>query len=564
MGFADGNYQAGGPAGTLLDACSILAFTPKLSSDGPTSLGDVTPSCYYGSVVCSAAPSAALQLVPTARVTHMKHSPDFAAFAELARRADLVPVYRQLVSDTLTPVSAYCKIQWGPCSFLFESVVGGEKIGRYSFLGADPFLQIEAYGSDVVVADEDGRRRFTADDPLKELEALLAGYRAVHLPELPRFCGGAVGYAGYDVVRYTERLPNPPEDDRRLPDLAFAFYDRMVIFDHINKTILVVAHARTRGRDLKREYDDACRRVDELCRQLQRGAADLQLTDISAGSEPALEPRSNFTQAEFEAAVNTCKEYIRAGDIFQVVISQRLELETQSRPLDIYRALRVVNPSPFMFLLKTPVVNLVGSSPEIMVRVEDGRTTIRPLAGTRRRGRTDEEDQRLADELLADPKERAEHVMLVDLARNDVGRVAKYGTVELSDVMVVERYSHVMHITSNVTGQLTDGRTALDALRAGLPAGTVSGAPKIRAMEIVDELEPHRRGPYAGAVGYIDFTGNMDTCIALRTLVMQGQTAYVQAGAGIVADSIPEMEYQETLNKAKGLLKAIEIAERQL
>ena len=339
----------------------------------------------------------------------------------------------------------------------------------------------------------------------------------------------------------------------------------MVIFDHINKTILVVAHADVRTGDLRASYERARERVNEVCRQLQRGTADLQLTDIHPVTQAKSEvPRSNFTQAEFEAAVERCKEYIRAGDIFQVVLSQRLEMETQARPLDIYRALRVVNPSPFMFLLKTPDVNLIGSSPEILVRVEDGMTTIRPLAGTRPRGRTEAEDQRLAEELLADPKERAEHVMLIDLARNDVGRVAQFGSVRLSDVMVVERYSHVMHITSNVTGLLIEGKTALDALRAGLPAGTVSGAPKVRAMEIIDELEPHRRGPYAGAVGYLDFTGNMDTCIALRTLVMQGQTAYVQAGAGIVADSVPNLEYEETLNKARGLLRAIEVAEQQL
>jgi anthranilate synthase component 1 len=289
------------------------------------------------------------------------------------------------------------------------------------------------------------------------------------------------------------------------------------------------------------------------------------MTDITIDkADPAMDVKSNFSQPEFESAVERCKDYIRAGDIFQVVLSQRLERETHSRPLDIYRALRVVNPSPFMFLLKTPSVDLVGSSPEILVRVEDSLTTVRPLAGTRRRGATEEEDRRLAEDLLADPKERAEHVMLIDLARNDVGRVAEYGSVELSDVMVVEKYSHVMHITSNVTGKLKDGMTSLDALRAGLPAGTVSGAPKVRAMEIIDELEPHRRGPYAGAVGYIDFTGNMDTCIALRTLVIQGQTIYIQAGAGIVADSVPATEYEETLNKAKGMLKAIEVAERQL
>jgi anthranilate synthase component 1 len=495
----------------------------------------------------------------------MQHLPGFDQFAKAARGVDFVPVYRQLVGDTLTPVSAYCKIQWGACSFLFESVVGGEKIGRYSFLGADPFLQLEAYGHDVVVTDREGTRRYPSDDPLRELESLLERYRAAHLPGLPRFSGGAVGYAGYDVVRYTERLPNAPADDRGLPDLAFAFYDRMVIFDQIRKTVLVVAHAAVGEGDLREAYAAACERVDELCRQLQQGFADLQLTDIdpsAAGGLPTY--RSNLTREEFERSVERSKEYIRAGDIFQVVLSQRLGLETQARPLDIYRALRIVNPSPFMFLLKTPNVNLVGSSPEIMVRVEDGVTTIRPLAGTRPRGKTEEEDRRLAEELLADPKERAEHVMLIDLARNDVGRVARYGTVKLSDVMVVERYSHVMHITSNVTGQLPEGKTALDALRAGLPAGTVSGAPKVRAMEIIDELEPHRRGPYAGAVGYVDFTGNMDTCIALRTLVMQGQTAYVQVGAGIVADSVPASEYEETLNKARGLLTAIRVAEQQL
>ncbi|MBI3466741.1 MAG: chorismate-binding protein [Planctomycetes bacterium] len=319
-----------------------------------------------------------------------------------------------------------------------------------------------------------------------------------------------------------------------------------------------------RQSQLEIAYADACRRVDELVRELQQGAANLQLADIDLEGAATLPWTSNFRREEFEAAVERSKEYIRAGDIFQVVLSQRLAVQTRARPFDIYRTLRVVNPSPFMFYLRTPSVCLVGSSPEIMVRVEDGLVTVRPLAGTRPRGRTEEEDRRLAEELLADPKERAEHIMLVDLGRNDVGRVAAYGTVRLSDVMTVERYSHVMHITSNVTGRLAPGKTAFDALRACVPAGTVSGAPKVRAMQIIDELEPHRRGPYAGAVGYIDFTGNMDTCIALRTLVIQGETAYLQAGAGIVADSVPSREYQETLNKAQGLLKAIEIAERQL
>jgi anthranilate synthase component 1 len=492
-----------------------------------------------------------------------RYSPDFESFQRLAQGADLVPVYRQLVSDTLTPVSAYCRIQQGECGFLFESVVGGERIGRFSFLGSDPFLRIDAYGNRVIVMRAGKTETRVVADPLHELEQLLAGFRAVHVRGLPRFCGGAVGYAGYDVVRYTERLPNAPEDDRGLPDLSFAFYDRMVVFDQINKTILVVAHARTKG-DLRAEYETACRRIDETCAQLQQRTDNLELADISLTGDADLAWSSNFSRDGFEEAVEKCKEYIRAGDIFQVVLSQRLKVETKVSPLEIYRALRVVNPSPFMVLLHTPAVNLVASSPEIMVRVEDGVVTIRPLAGTRRRGSTDEEDRRLEQELLADPKERAEHVMLVDLARNDLGRVSRYGSVQLSDVMKVERYSHVMHITSNATGKLAEGKSALDALRAGLPAGTVSGAPKVRAMQIIDELEPHRRGPYAGAIGYIDFTGNMDTCIALRTLVMQGQTAYVQAGAGLVADSVPSTEYQETLSKARGLLKAIEVAERQL
>jgi len=495
----------------------------------------------------------------------MKYRPDFDSFRQLAADFELVPVYRQLLSDTLTPVSAYCKAHWGPCSFLFESVVGGERIGRYSFLGGDPFLEIEAYGNDVVVRADGGEQRMVVDDPLAELERRLAEYRAPSINGLPRFCGGAVGYAGYDVVRYTESLPNPPEDDRRLPDMSFAFYDWMIVFDQINKTILVVAHGRTSAEDLRLEYERVCQRVDALCAQLQAVADDrLQITDISVDPLDNNQWDSNFSQPEFEQAVRRCQDYIRAGDVFQVVISQRLKLATQARPIDVYRALRVVNPSPFMFHLKTPTVTLVGSSPEIMVRVEEGKTTVRPLAGTRRRGSTEAEDIQLAEELLSDPKERAEHVMLIDLARNDVGRVSEYGTVELSDVMVVERYSHVMHITSNVSGMLREGQTALQALWAGLPAGTVSGAPKVRAMEIIDEVEPHRRGPYAGAVGYIDFTGNMDTCIALRTLVFQGETVFMQAGAGIVADSVPALEYAETLNKAKGLLKAIAVAEQQL
>jgi anthranilate synthase component 1 len=494
----------------------------------------------------------------------MAHFPPFEDFQRLAHQVELVPVYRQLVSDTLTPVSAFMRLPHVGPSFLFESVVGGERIGRYSFLGTGPFLSLSASGRTVRRTSATETTMFESDDPLAELERLVSQYRAPHVPGLPRFCGGAVGYAGYDTVRYVERLPNPPTDDRWLPDLAFSFYDRMVVFDHLRKTILVVAHADVRGGDLSAAYVAACARVDELCTALAERDDHLQLLDLDLTGWPQLPYRSNLTREQYEAAVSQSQEYIRAGDIFQVVLSQRLAVETMASPRDIYRALRVVNPSPFMFLLELPEVSLIGSSPEIMVRVEDGKVTIRPLAGTRRRGDTEEDDLALEQELLADEKERAEHVMLVDLARNDVGRVAEYGSVELSDVMKVERYSHVMHITSNVTGRLKAGKSSLDALRSGLPAGTVSGAPKVRAMEIIDELEPHRRGPYGGAVGYLDFTGNMDTCIALRTLVMQGQTAYVQVGAGIVADSVPASEYEETLNKARGQLKAIEVAEQQL
>lgn len=492
------------------------------------------------------------------------YTPDFATFQKLAQGVNYVPVFRRLVSDTLTPVSAYCRLQPDEHSFLFESVIGGERVGRYSFVGAGPFLQVDAFDREIVLTRSGKTERYTVDDPLEHLHSMLNDYRAPHLPELPRFCGGAVGYAGYDTVRYTERLPHPPKDDRQLPDMSFAFYDQMVIFDQIQKTIQVVVHADARHADLKVAYETACRRVDELCRRLDQPTDTIHLADISLKGDPQISFQSNFTREGYESAVEKCKEYIRAGDIFQVVLSQRLEVDTKSSSLDIYRALRVVNPSPFMFLVRSPAVTLIGSSPEIMVRVEEGRTTIRPLAGTRRRGKTQAEDLELERELLADEKERAEHVMLVDLARNDVGRVAEYGSVELSDVMHVERYSHVMHISSTVTGKLAPGKTALDALRAGLPAGTLSGAPKVRAMEIIDELEPHRRGPYGGAVGYLDFTGHMDTCIALRTIVMIGQKAYLQAGAGIVADSVPASEYEETLNKARGLLKAIEIAQSQL
>jgi len=504
----------------------------------------------------------------------MAYEPPLDRFASVACDVDYVPVYRRLVGDVLTPVQAFKKLDLSPAACLFESVIGGEKVGRYSFLASNPYLQIEASGTAVTVsrvdpADESmwSTESLESDNPLEVLREHVQSMSVAHLEELPPFVGGAVGYAGYDTVRYVERLPNAPNDDRQLPDLWFALYDHMVVFDHVQKTVIVLALADVRDKDpaaLQAAHVQAGRRVDAIVEQLEEPVSELRLDDVSIEGKVSLAYESNVSKSEFEVAVGKCIEYIRAGDIFQVVISQRLETPLEVPPFELYRTLRVVNPSPFMFYLRTPKTTLVGSSPEIMVRVVDDRVTVRPLAGTRPRGSTEQEDQALAEELLADPKERAEHVMLVDLGRNDVGRIARYGSVEISDVMVIERYSHVMHITSNVNGQLRDDCDSFDALAACLPAGTVSGAPKVRAMEIIDELEPTRRGPYAGAVGYLDFAGNMDTCIALRTVVINDGVAYVQAGAGIVADSVPELEYQETLNKARGLLKSIEITQQRI
>jgi anthranilate synthase component 1 len=503
----------------------------------------------------------------------MSYLPDRHQFEALAQTHRLVPVYRRLFADGLTPLSAFARIDAGESACLFESVVGGEKVGRYSFLGAEPFMRFEAFGTRVRITRTGSSEveEFESSDPLSDLERRMASHQPARLAALPPFTSGAVGYAAYDSIRYAERLPHPPVDDLHLPDLSFAFYDRLLVFDNVTKSldIVVLAHvddgspaAVARGHEL------ACRRIDETIARLFAPSPWPPAADIGPRREPRCltegTARAASTREEFLAAAEKAIEYIRAGDIFQVVLSRRLEMPFDLPPLELYRTLRVVNPSPFMFYLRTPTATLVGSSPEIMVRVVDGHVTVRPLAGTRPRGKTPEEDAMLAEGLLADPKERAEHVMLIDLGRNDVGRVSTVGSVVLSDVMSIERYSHVMHITSNVTGQLAPGTTAFDALRACLPAGTVSGAPKIRAMEIIDELEPRKRGPYAGAVGYIDFSGAMDTCIALRTVVIAGGKAYVQSGAGIVADSVPESEFQETLNKAKGLLVSLEMTAERL
>jgi anthranilate synthase component 1 len=433
-------------------------------------------------------------------------------------------------------------------------------MARFSFVAVDPEAGFTARRNKVTITRR-GRDEevLETSDPLGALRDMMAPYSWVPLQDLPRFTGGVVGYAGYDMIRYYEDLGDGPEDDRDLPDLVFGLYRTVVIFDHFSKTIKVVCNAHVQD-DPGRAYTEAIEAIERTIGRLREGR-QLPVGEITLDHLPQKPFRSNFTREKFCDMVEACREYIRAGDIFQVVQSQRLAVDTPAKPFDIYRALRVVNPSPYMFLLNTPEATLIGSSPEILCRVEDGVVTNRPLAGTRKRGIDSQEDQALQEDLLGDPKERAEHIMLVDLARNDVGRVCDPGTIELSDVMTVEHYSHVMHIVSNVQGKLSEGMTAFDALRTSLPVGTVSGAPKIRAMEIIDEFEPTRRGPYAGAVGYVDFSGNMDMCIALRTMVAMGSTVYVQAGAGIVADSVPAKEYEETINKARALLRAIEVAE---
>jgi anthranilate synthase component 1 len=499
----------------------------------------------------------------------MNHFPNFEQFSQLAQEETLVPVYRRIFADALTPLSAFARIDTGSDGCLFESVIGGEKVGRYSFLGSEPFLQFEAHGSDVTIRRQ-GQLTETIQvaDPLAELEKRMAEFRPARLTELPPFTSGAIGYAAYDAIRYAEHLPNIPHDDLGLPDIYFALYDRLVVFDHVSKSIDIVALAKISDKSaeaVRASYETAKQRVDETIEKLNHNCGWPPLNDIrSLKPSPKTNVTANRSRQDFLEAVNRAIAYIHAGDIFQVVLSRRLSVPFDASPLELYRTLRVVNPSPFMFCLRTPNATLVGSSPEIMVRVVDQTVTVRPLAGTRPRGDTPEEDAELAAGLLADPKERAEHVMLIDLGRNDVGRVSEVGSVELSDVMAIERYSHVMHITSNVCGKLKPQTTAFDSLRACLPAGTVSGAPKIRAMEIIDELEPNKRGPYAGAVGYIDFSGTMDTCIALRTIVLAEGKAYIQSGAGIVADSLPEKEFEETLNKAKGLIVAIDMTTERL
>jgi anthranilate synthase component 1 len=488
--------------------------------------------------------------------------PSFDEFLRKAEDGNVIPVYREILADMETPVSAFRKIDRDDYAFLLESVEGGEKWGRYSFLGSNPSLVFKAKGATVEVITADGiQSQAIEKDLLEPLKAILQRYRPVQTNDLPRFYGGMVGFLAYDVVRQFERLPTTTKNDLDLPDALFLLPDTLLIFDNISHRIKVVSNAfvpEATPQRLREAYDDAARKIDDVIEALRR---PLEARHKPDGGGEELQLCSTMSHAEFIRAVQRTQEYVRAGDVVQAVISQRLSTKTTADPFDIYRALRTINPSPYMYYLRLGDFQVVGSSPEVLVRLEEGGIDLRPIAGTRPRGRNDAEDLAMERELLADPKERAEHIMLVDLGRNDVGRVAKVGSVAVSELMTIERYSHVMHIVSNVKGVLAEGYDAFDLLRACFPAGTVTGAPKIRAMEIIEELEPVRRGPYAGAVGYFGFSGNMDTCITIRTVVVTNGTAHVQVGAGIVADSDPEREYEETMNKAKGMLKAIRMAE---
>lgn len=494
--------------------------------------------------------------------------PTFSEFMTLASRGTHVPVYRELLFDTDTAVTAYAKLARANQStagsrfgFLLESLVGGEKWARWTFLGTAPASawRLDPGGHVSTWSPDSGwSRPKTFADPIADLDRRVRDARPVTLPGLPRFTGGALGYLGYDVARYFERLPEPPPDQDGTPDALLIFTDVVIAIDNVFDRALAIATVDVRGADqtaLKGRYDAAAGKLDAALRTLAEQPPPPPL-HLGTGDAPPF--RSSVTRERFEHDVQRIRDYIRAGDAYQVVLSQRLAVPLDVPPFDIYRALRSINPSPYLYFLELDGLALVGSSPEVMVRLEDARVTVRPIAGTRRRGRSDDEDAELVAELLADEKERAEHLMLVDLGRNDVGRIARYGSVHVSDFMSVERYSHVLHIVSQVDGTLRDGLSALDVFRACFPAGTVSGAPKIRAMQIIDELETVRRGCYAGAVGYFALGGQaMDTAIAIRTLVAYGGAAHVQAGAGIVADSVPALEYEETLSKARALLAVL-------
>ncbi|MDD4923530.1 MAG: anthranilate synthase component I [Dehalococcoidales bacterium] len=473
------------------------------------------------------------------------YHPTLEEVKELKAQGNMVPVYRELVADLETPVSAFLKIHRGGYSFLLESVEGGERVARYSFIGTEPYKTLSTYGRDNI-------------DPLSVISKEMEQHKIVNIDGLPRFCGGAVGYLSYEAVCRFEKLPSPETDNLTVPESFFMMVDTLLVFDHATHHIKIMSYARLDEDDVETAYKKAVSRIDELTRRLEQ-PINLPQYDSTTGKSinaPAVMV-SNFSKESFEKSVLKIKEYITAGDAIQVVLSQRFSQPTEASPFDLYRSLRTINPSPYMFFFDFKDFQIIGASPEILVRAEDGNVMTRPLAGTRPRGKTPAEDARLEEELKKDEKECAEHIMLVDLGRNDIGRVSCPGTVKVSELMTVERYSHVMHLVTHVQGKLSEDVNSFDALRACFPAGTVSGAPKIRAMEIIAELEPEKRGPYAGAAGYFSFTGNMDMAITIRTIVYKDNVAYVQSGCGIVYDSIPEREYEETMNKAKALLKAV-------
>ncbi|MFZ5996252.1 MAG: anthranilate synthase component I [Nitrospirota bacterium] len=493
--------------------------------------------------------------------------PDFNEFKELSRKGNLIPVYKEILGDSETPVSAFLKLNKQP-SFLLESVSGGEKWARYSFLGIEPALTITCHGrkAEIAYSSEARTENIESEDPLVIIKNTLSRFKPVEIRDLPRFSGGLVGYIGYDVVKFFERVPDLQKPALDMPDIFLMLTDTLLIFDNLKQTIKIVSNVHIDGKDIKEAYEEAGRKIDRVIDELKKDlGAKIAGHRVLAPRSSPLAPAafsSNFRKEDFLKAVERSKEYVLAGDIVQVVLSQRFETEATTHPFEIYRALRVINPSPYMYYLDTGDAQLVGSSPEILVRLEEDTITLRPIAGTRKRGATEEEDKALEEDLKKDPKEIAEHIMLVDLGRNDVGRVAEIGSVKVTELMKVERYSHVMHLVSNVEGTKRKELDAFDVFRACFPAGTVSGAPKVKAMEIIEELEPTKRGPYAGSVGYFSYTGNMDVCITIRTLIIKNGRIYVQAGAGIVADSVPENEYTETVNKATAMMKAVDFFEK--
>ena len=486
--------------------------------------------------------------------------PDYKEFSRLARESTLVPVVKSVMADLLTPVSAFLAIARGEeNAFLLESVERGEQIGRYTFLGARPYMQLRARGAEISI--ERGKKRERRDGNVFQIaKELLTQHKPAAVSGLPPFTAGAVGFCSYDIVRQIENIGDDTKDDLQLPDCVLMFFDRLLAFDHLHHEIHIMAAADVSSESPRKAYDRAVADIERLEKRLAAGLRPSDLSEVAGNKRGKLNLRSVTPRKKYEQSVRAAKEYIAAGDIFQVVLSQRLDFTPQVVPFDIYRALRAVNPSPYMYFLKMGDTHVLGSSPEMLVRVTGRKLEYRPIAGTHPRGKDEAEDSRLQEKMLTDEKERAEHVMLVDLGRNDLGRVSEYGSVKVKDLMFVERYSHVMHIVSALEGKLRSELHALDAFAACFPAGTLSGAPKVRAMQIIEELEPTRRGVYGGSVLYADFAGNLDSCIAIRTMLMKGKKAYLQAGAGIVADSDPATEYSEAMNKAQAVLRAVETA----